>query len=266
MQSLLDSNPWNLDPGCIPISWRKDIAALPTRKLKLAIVYDDGVVRPQPPVMRAMREVARKLMDDGHEVTEWDTTFHNRGIPHWTKSVLADCGHHCRQLCSLIDEPLIQGMIVGTATDELPTIERESLEEEKYAFAQAYLSQWKDAGIDALLLPFTPWVGYRPKEWVRSSQWLGYTAVFNLLDYAGVTVPVTRADGGLDCPNSRSEGMREWVVHWERIRNEADRFNWGQYDIDSVKGMPVTVQIVGGRFGEEKAISVAKVIDGLFGR
>lgn len=37
-------------------------------------------------------------------------------------------------------------------------------------------------------------------------------------------------------------------------------------DLNLVKGMPVTVQIVGGRFGEERAISVAKVIDGLFGR
>lgn len=37
-------------------------------------------------------------------------------------------------------------------------------------------------------------------------------------------------------------------------------------DINLVKGMPVTVQIVGGRFGEERAISVAKVIDGLLDR
>lgn len=67
MQSLLDSNPWDLDPGCIPIPWRKDMAALPTKKLKLGIVYDDGIVRPQPPVMRAMRETAQKLKDAGHE-------------------------------------------------------------------------------------------------------------------------------------------------------------------------------------------------------
>ncbi len=69
MQSLLDSSPWNLDPGCIPIPWRKDMAALPTKKLKLGIIYDDGIVRPQPPVMRAMRETAQKLKDAGHEGT-----------------------------------------------------------------------------------------------------------------------------------------------------------------------------------------------------
>ncbi|RDW81689.1 putative acetamidase [Aspergillus mulundensis] len=262
MQSLLDSNPWNLDPGCIPIPWRREMAALPTKKLKLGIVYDDGVVRPQPPVMRAMREVAKRLTDAGHEVVEWDTSLHTAGTNLWTKSVLSDGGHHCRQLCAIVDEPLIQGMVVGTAADELSSVEKEKLEEEKYTFQEAYLAQWLSSGIDALVLPVTPWVGYKPKQWVQSSQWLGYTALYNLLNYAAVTVPVAKADEQLDHPVSGID--EEWKTY--APRNEADRFNYGQYVIDLVKEMPVTVQIVGGRFGEEKAVSVAKVVDGLFGR
>ncbi|KAJ0414276.1 amidase signature domain-containing protein [Aspergillus carlsbadensis] len=251
MQSLLDSNPWNLDPGCIPIPWRKELAAPPppTRKLKLGIVYDDGVVRPQPPVMRAMRETARRLKDAGHQGTNL-----------WTKSVLADGGHHCRQLCAIVDEPLIQGMLVGTATDELSSQEREKIEEAKWSYQERYLAQWVSSGIDALLLPVTPWVGYKPKTWVVSKQWLGYTALYNLLNYAAVTVPVATADAELDDPGKDEE----WSEHVPR--NESDRFNHEQYDIDLVKGMPVTVQIVGGRFGEERAVSIGKVIDQIFGR
>ncbi|KAL2831783.1 amidase signature domain-containing protein [Aspergillus cavernicola] len=249
MQSLLDSNPWNLDPGCIPIPWRKELAAPPTRKLKLGIVYDDGVIRPQPPIMRVMRETAQKLKDAGHEGTNL-----------WTRSILADGGHHCRQLCAIVDEPLIQGMVVGTRADELSITEREKIEEAKWAFQETYLSQWIASGIDALLLPVTPWVGYKPKTWVESKQWLGYTALFNLLDYAAVTAPVGKADENLDFP----ERDAEWMAHV--VRNESDGFNYRQYDIDLVKGMPITIQIVGGRFGEEKAVSVAKVVDGLFGR
>ncbi|KAL4802986.1 amidase signature domain-containing protein [Aspergillus unguis] len=251
MQSLLDSNPWTLDPGCIPIPWRKEAAALPSRKLKLGIVYDDGVVRPQPPVLRVMREVGQKLKDAGHEDL-------------WNRSVMADGGHHCRQLCAIVDEPLIQGMVVGTEADELSSIEREKAEETKYTFQQRYLAQWNSSGIDALLLPVTPWVGYKPKTWVKSNQWLGYTALYNLLDYAAVTVPVGTADEKLDHPDIDSDAIREWKEHV--VRNASDKFNYEQYDIDLVKGMPVTVQIVGGRLGEEKAISVAKVVDGLFGR
>ncbi|OJI97857.1 hypothetical protein ASPVEDRAFT_126300 [Aspergillus versicolor CBS 583.65] len=260
MQSLLDSNPWDIDPGCIPIPWRKDISALPARKLRLGIIYDDGIVRPQPPVMRAMRETAQKLKDAGHEVIEWDTSLHVEGTALWTKSILSDGGHHCRQLCALVDEPLIQGMAVGTPTDELSTTEKEKTEEAKWAFQETYLKQWVSSGIDALLLPVTPWVGYKPKTWVKSFQWLGYTALYNLLNYAAVTVPVITADEKLDSPKND----QEWAAHVPR--NESDRFNYEQYDINLVKGMPVTVQIVGGRFGEERAISVAKVIDGLLDR
>ncbi|KAL2862045.1 amidase signature enzyme [Aspergillus pseudodeflectus] len=262
MQSLLDSNPWNLDPGCIPIPWREELAAPPPPnwKLKLGIVYDDGVVRPQPPVMRAMRETARRLKDAGHEVIEWDTSLHVEGTNLWTKCVLADGGHHCRQLCAIVDEPLIQGMLVGTATDELSSQEREKIEEAKWAYQERYLAQWVSSGIDALLLPVTPWVGYKPKTWVVSKQWLGYTALYNLLNYAAVTVPVATADPELDDPRKDEE----WSGHVPR--NESDRFNHQQYDIDLVKGMPVTVQIVGGRFGEERAVSVGKVIDQVFGR
>ncbi|KAL3465297.1 amidase signature domain-containing protein [Aspergillus heterothallicus] len=260
MQSLLDWNPWYLDPGSIPIPWRKELAAPPSRKLKLAIVYDDGVVRPQPPVMRAMRETARKLKDAGHEVIEWDSSLHVEGTNLWTKSVLADGGRHCRQLCAIVDEPLIQGMLVGTATDELSNQEREKIEEAKWAYQERYLAQWVSSGIDALLLPVTPWVGYKPKTWVVSKQWLGYTALYNLLNYAAVTVPVATADLNLDDPQKDEE----WTAHVPR--NDSDKFNYEQYDIELVKGMPVAVQIVGGRFGEERAVSVAKVIDEVFGR
>ena len=41
---------------------------------------------------------------------------------------------------------------------------------------------------------------------------------------------------------------------------------WANYildDVDLVHGMPVCVQIVGGRFGEEKAVAVGKVVDEL---
>jgi len=67
MQSLLDSNPWDIDPGCIPVTWRKDVATFPDRKLRVGIVYDDGVVKPQPPIARLLRETAKKLKQAGQE-------------------------------------------------------------------------------------------------------------------------------------------------------------------------------------------------------
>lgn len=67
MESLIDSEPWNHDYHAMPIPWRRNLAQIPDRPLKVAILYDDGVVKPQPPVARALREVANKLKTAGHE-------------------------------------------------------------------------------------------------------------------------------------------------------------------------------------------------------
>lgn len=94
----------------------------------------------------------------------------------------------------------------------------------KLTLQTAFLKQWVSSEIDALLMPVLPWVGYKPKTWVKSKQWLGYTAMWNLLDYAAVTVPVARADRGLDYVGN--VGNTEWEGH--SIRNESDAFNYLQ--------------------------------------
>jgi hypothetical protein len=48
--------------------------------------------------------------------------------------------------------------------------------------------------------------------------------MWNLLDYAGVTVPVTRADWSLDSVGGGLDA--EWEGH--SIRNESDAFNYLQ--------------------------------------
>lgn len=108
-------------------------------------------------------------------------------------------------------------MLVGVEKDTLSLEEREEVEREKNELQSRMLSQWVGTGIDALLMPVLPWVGYKPKTWVKSSQWVGYTAMWNLLDYAGVTVPVGRADRELD------SGDGEWEAYVGR--NESDEFN-----------------------------------------
>lgn len=64
---------------------------------------------------------------DANEVIEWDTSLHIPITNLWTKAILADGGRHCRELCELVDEPLIEGMVVGTEKDILTFEEREKV-------------------------------------------------------------------------------------------------------------------------------------------
>lgn len=119
------------------------------------------------------------------------------------------------------------------------------------------MRRWASSGVDALIMPVQPWVGFPPKTWVRSHQNVSYTAHWNFVDFAALAIPVTTARGADEV------GSEAWKSH--KPRDKSDAFNWQQYDPSLVEGMPVGVQVVGGRYGEEKCVAVAKVVEELLG-
>lgn len=68
MEALAESKPWESDPYVAPIAWRKQDCSLPPgTKLRVGFIIDDGVVKPQPPVARAVQQVVGALEAAGHE-------------------------------------------------------------------------------------------------------------------------------------------------------------------------------------------------------
>lgn len=72
-KSVIDSEPWWVDPKCIAIPWR---VIEPPKKLKIGVLWNDGVVMPTPPVRRALSLTVEKLRAAGHEVVEWGNEGH----------------------------------------------------------------------------------------------------------------------------------------------------------------------------------------------
>jgi amidase len=68
-KAVIDAKPWLVDPTMLPIPWQP--AELKS-KLKIAVMWNDGIVLPTPPVTRALKETAQKLKNAGHELVEWD--------------------------------------------------------------------------------------------------------------------------------------------------------------------------------------------------
>ena len=311
-EAVLAAEPWLIDPVTIPLPWRRDLAAKPTRPLRIGYYYDDGAVRVQPPHEFAVRKVVAALTEAVHEgeratellielpslmqyeVSKWDTEDHAYGYDLWLKAVKADGGRRCRLQCEKEGEPLIEGMVVGTKEDELNVEEGEAvrsiptsppvqskcmlivsqLHREIREYQKMYLSHWQESGVDALILPVQPYVGLRPREWVKSSQYIGYSAIWNLLDYTGLVMPVPVPDAE-DIEDVECDPRGKWEDH--KPRNEGDRYNWEQckkFDVAEsamlilitddpslIKGVPIDVQIVTGKFGEEKAVAVAKAVE-----
>jgi amidase len=76
-KTVVDSQPWLVDPKCVPIPWR---TVEPKQKLKIAVLWNDRVVAPTPPVARALRETVEKLKAAGHEIVEWDPVLHPKAV------------------------------------------------------------------------------------------------------------------------------------------------------------------------------------------
>ena len=82
MRTVLAAKPWLYEPSLIPMHWRDQESYFPTipggKKLKVAVLWDDGIVKPHPPVVRALREVADKLKAvEGIELVDWEPHDHD---------------------------------------------------------------------------------------------------------------------------------------------------------------------------------------------
>ena len=64
-KTLLDAEPWERDPGVIPLPWRDEKQA---KGLSFGVMRWDGVIMVHPPVLRAIEMTIGKLRAEGHEV------------------------------------------------------------------------------------------------------------------------------------------------------------------------------------------------------
>ena len=89
----------------------------------------------------------------------------------------------------------------------------------------------------------------------RCCKWVGYTKVWNLLDYTAIVLPGGQVDQEIDLPKNDMS-----VVGYEP-RNHVDKFIWDLYDPVLADRMPIGIQIVGKRLNEELVLGAAKVIE-----
>ena len=89
----------------------------------------------------------------------------------------------------------------------------------------------------------------------RSCKWVGYTKIWNFLDYSALVLPAGSVDKTLD-KSTEAEEVRSYVP-----RNETDKWNWALYDPVKMDGLPISVQVVGQRLQEEKVLGAAFAIE-----
>jgi amidase len=105
--------------------------------------------------------------------------------------------------------------------------------------------------VDVLLVPTMPHTALPH----RGCRWVGYTKLFNVLDYTALSFPVGKASKDLDDQPSLDYAPR----------NAQDAWNWERYDPEAMDGHHVGLQIVGRRFEEEKVLGAARQFESISG-
>jgi amidase len=133
------------------------------------------------------------------------------------------------------------------------------LNKQKLAAQKRFLDQWNSTTspvsgkrIDILLAPVMPHSAVPH----RKCRWVGYTKIFNVVDYPSVVLPAGEVSKKLDA--GAAEAMASYIP-----RNPLDEWNQGVFDLDTMDGMPIGVQVVARRLEEETALGAAKVVDGV---
>lgn len=79
-QVVLQYEPWLVDPDVLYVPWRQSIVdgVGQPKRLAFALLWDDGVVAPHPPILAALKKVEAALTAAGHEVIPWPTLDNHR--------------------------------------------------------------------------------------------------------------------------------------------------------------------------------------------
>jgi len=275
---ILDACPWNYDPACLRKPWDQGAYELRDHggghRMCFAVIWDNKIVRPHPPISRALGMAKNALEAAGHKVIDW-TPYRHQDIYHNAQSIwAADGSEDYKRHCNLSGEPLIKKEHFTTEQSH-PLYSRLTAESRKHATGECdplnsyqlwqhhkerrklrkeYLDYWNSTvvetgtgrPVDAIISPILPY-GMPPHGLHMDAS---YTAVWNTLDYPSVVFPVTTVDVEKD---KTLEKRTEFYNHKDEATHKL-------YDSELFRDSPIGLQVVCRTQEEEAVLATAQVI------
>ena len=169
-KAVLASEPWWKDPNMIPLPYRP--VELP-QKLCFGLVMDNGIVKPTPPVQRALIETKKALEAAGHVVIEWTPFDAPTAARIIQQLFVGDGGGKIASTIAAGNEPWPKGMKAYAEAYEKTVMEKASpavgdywsTQSERTAYAKKALDAWvatksltgTGRPFDGVISPVTAW-------------------------------------------------------------------------------------------------------------
>jgi amidase len=225
MQAVIGQKPWLKDPHSPRKHWDKDEYQLVEhgggQRLTFGILWNDGLVVPHPPIIRALEMTRDALIAAGHEVVDWKPHKHAE-LSEVTMGIWAAAGQEdALAVTSQIGEPVLKSMADTDTTEGATYIgskgtsafELFKIQKKRAVLRKEYLDHWQSTRmststgrpVDAIISPVAPFPP-PPHGLYRS---VDYTLVWNVLDYPACVFPVTKVDSVLDRPKPPHKFLSE---------------------------------------------------------
>ncbi|KAH8900327.1 fatty-acid amide hydrolase [Thozetella sp. PMI_491] len=247
-KAVLDQEPWDTETILVPLPWRK--ALVTQEKLTVGILLDDGIVRPHPPVLRALKTAEAMMTAAGIKTVPWAPYKHEWGWDIVRKLYVPEGGKRARDAIDASGEPILpltEYILNANGGKELSVLKNWQLNLERETYRREYHAQMKAAGVDVILCPAYVGAGVlqgEPRYWHYSSVW-------NVLDQPAVTFP-----SGIS-----AQADLDLVDQAYTPRSEEDNREYKAYDPILFDGVPISLQLVGKHHRDEELLAAAKLIE-----
>ncbi|OAX42358.1 general amidase [Rhizopogon vinicolor AM-OR11-026] len=268
MKAVTNAKPWLKDPLAVRKKWDEDEYNLADhgsgKDLCFAIMWDDGVVVPHPPIRRSLEFAKAALEKAGHKVVDWKPIKHGE-LGDVTRDIWnAASAEDFMITASLTGEPIITTMELENADavrapfrpkkGGITAYQLWQVQRMRRDLRKEYLDHWEATAsetgtgrpVDAIICPAAPFAA--PPH--GKNTYTNYTTVWNALDYPAAIFPVTTVDPNLDTKKPRHD-----------FYDDFDEGIHEMYDPETFKNAPVCLQLVGRTLEEEAVVKMTEIVD-----
>ncbi|KAJ7279347.1 amidase signature domain-containing protein [Mycena rebaudengoi] len=253
---IIGSKPWLHEYSVLPIPWR---ISTPTSwsgsggKIRVGVMWHDGVVRPQPPIRRALETLVDALkLDPAFEVVEYAPFKHLEASELAHALYYVDGGARVRERAAVAGDPILpltEWIITRPSVKDHTIHELWELNMRRESFRAEYLEHYNAQNVDVVVCPAGP----GPAPALGTTKYWGYTSVWNMVDYPGAVFPTgLYSNATVDVKDTK-----------KTLMSESDAYNSECYDPATFNGAPLCLQLVSRRFGDETVVQALQEISRL---
>ncbi|OAG36140.1 hypothetical protein AYO21_09680 [Fonsecaea monophora] len=247
MRTVLDQSPYEVETSLVPLPWRPERALTP-QTLSVGVMVDDGIVRPSPPLRRAMEMAQEKLKATGVRLVPWIGHRHDELRPLLYELCFSDNASVQKGLLAETQEPWLKltkrAMGLGR---EMDIHEIWRLHELRNTIREEYHAKMKQLGIDVILSPAVNQVAVLTEDFTYGF----YTGLYNILDFPAAVFPTKLvSDAHLDVEDPNAQP-----------RNDFEARELAKYDAELFAGMPIALEVAGKHHRDEETLAAMRLIE-----